>query len=177
MSENPAIKALDGETEQAWAALVAYCELGPGRTYPKTAEALEHPRSYVSQLQKWGKKWNWKERAGQWDTAELAEQRARRVSLREAGYAPFYARAPENAKIVNQLAKGEPVGTEGKPSVQLQAAIHALAQAGMVPPKRTELVIAEDDGYDAQREAMSSLTLAKLDAILALVEEPEDETG
>ena len=59
-----------------------------------------------------------------------------------------------------------------KPSVQLQAAIHALAQAGMVPPKRTEVIVDRSDGLDGAREALSGLGLARLEAILALPDDP-----
>lgn len=173
MSDSPEIARLDGETEQAWAALVAYCELGPGRTYPATAEVLKHPPSYASQLKKWAKKWRWRERADRWDSAELEAGRGRRAKEAERARQPYFDHAKEMTSVVLDLARGkhEP---DARPSVQLQAAIHALALAGMVAPKRTELVVEQDDGLGAAREALSGLDLAQLEAILS-IEAPEPE--
>jgi hypothetical protein len=42
----------------------------------------------------------------------------------------------------------------------------------MVPPKRTELIVDQGDGLDAAREALSSASLAQLEAILALPDDP-----
>ena len=62
----------------------------------------------------------------------------------------------------------------GKPSVRLQAAIHALAQVGLVPPKRTELIVDQSDGLDQAREAINAASLAQLEAILALPDDPAE---
>lgn len=171
MSEAPKIKRLDAETEPAWAAFLAWARLGPGRTYPAATAALEHPRSYTRHIKRWAKRHNWRARVDHWDAAELAEARKERVKLRETAYQALYDQAPAAAAAVIALMEGRQ--TPGsKPSVQLQAAIHALAQAGMVPPKRTEVIIDQGDGLDGAREAIGAANLAQLEAILALPDDP-----
>lgn len=176
MPDGPRITRLGGETEPAWAAFLLYAEQGPGRTQAIVAAKVGTGRAAIKRVSGWAKKWRWRERADQWDAAEIEAGRAKRAKFRERAYQTLYDCAEEAAEIVVKLARGDDVGTHGKPSVQLQAAIHALAQAGMVPPKRTELIVEQDDGLGAAREAMSALTLAQLEAILSL-EEPEDGTG
>jgi hypothetical protein len=167
----PRIKRLDAETEPAWAAFLAWAELGPGRTYDAAREALGRPRSYTRHLKRWAKRHNWRARADHWDEAELAEARTGRIKLREQAYQALYDKAGEAAQTIVSLMQGDH-RKGSKPSVQLQAAIHALAQAGMVPPKRTELIVDQGDGLDAAREALSSASLAQLEAILALPDDP-----
>jgi hypothetical protein len=170
-SDVPKIKQLDAETDPAWAAFLAWAELGPGRSYPAAVEALKRRRSYVRQLQKWAVRHNWRARIEHWDQAEIEEARTARIKLREAAYQALYDKAPAAAKAVIALMEGRQ-SPGSKPSVQLQAAIHALAQAGMVPPKRTELIVDQGDGLDGAREAISGASLAQLEAILALPDDP-----
>lgn len=173
MSDAPEIPRLDGESEPAWAAFLAWAALGPGRTYPAAAEALGRPQTYTRQIKRWSKDHRWKSRITAWDQAEIEAGRAKRAAAREAALRILADGAAEAAQIVRALAVGEH-SPGSKPSVQLQAAIHVLAQAGLVPPKRTELVIDEADPLDPYREAMGDLTRAQLLAILAL---PDDSAG
>lgn len=173
MADDSRIKRLDGETEQAWAAFLAYAKLGPGRTYPRALEALGMARSSTSQLKKYAKRHNWRARVSQWDQLEIAEERASRIKSRDKAAKKFHDAAPAAADRIIKLGQG--LHAPGaKPSVQLQADIHILAQAGMVPPKRTELIVDQSDGLDQAREAISAMSLAQLEAILALPDDPAE---
>ncbi len=173
MSDAPKIKRLDAETEPAWAAFLAWAALGPGRTYDAARETLGRLPSYTRKLKSWAKRHNWRARADQWDQLEIAEGRAARVKSRERASQKFYDAASDASDAVIELIGGKEL-PGSKPSVRLQAAIHALAQVGLVPPKRTELIVDQSDGLDTAREAIDSLGLAQLLAILALPDDPAE---
>jgi hypothetical protein len=80
------------ETAKAAAAFHAYCELGPTRSLEKVCERVQNEtgkRPRLASLKEWSSKYNWVERAKQYDEeqreheARLKEQEAKRRIARE----------------------------------------------------------------------------------------------
>jgi hypothetical protein len=120
-------------------------------------------------LYKWCAAADWQERASEYDAIELEAALEGRAAQRRLAQQILYDGAPEAARTVIRLSRGEKIEGE-KASVTLQAAIHALAQAGLVPPKRTELTVQDGPNLSREADAMRKLDL---ETIRRLVRPPD----
>lgn len=69
--------AQPGESDKAFAAFVAYRDMGPDRAIRKVVKELGQKERYVSVLNKWSSAWGWVTRARAWDAhVDRAERQA-----------------------------------------------------------------------------------------------------
>lgn len=68
-----------GETHKAYAAFVIYRDLGPERTYRKVAEALQKSEPLIA---RWAVRFNWKNRAAEYDDYNDQALQRERLKLR-----------------------------------------------------------------------------------------------
>lgn len=99
----------DGESAAAFAAFVAYRDLGPARSVTKMARQLEKSRSLLG---RWSRKYAWVMRAAAYDREFVAEQqRARRdIAHRHAKLAQaFLGKAVARLQVLDprELTPGE----------------------------------------------------------------------
>src|SRR4051794_38120855 len=62
------------EGELAYAAFLAYRDLGPGRTHEATRICLGKRPGYIKLLERWSARRDWRWRAGAWDAHLQAER-------------------------------------------------------------------------------------------------------
>ena len=62
------------EGEQAYAAFLAYRDLGPWRTHDATRERLGKRPGYLKPIERWSAHWEWRHRACAWDAHLQAER-------------------------------------------------------------------------------------------------------
>lgn len=65
-----------GESSKAYETFCMYRDLGIGRQYTKTAEAL---KKNVSLINRWARRYEWKKRADAWDKSVMEEARERAI--------------------------------------------------------------------------------------------------
>jgi hypothetical protein len=177
------------EPAKAYELLCKYLEMGPDRSYRKLADKLkeddtkEYPK--VAQIKRYGRAWDWVERAGVYDSDQLLEEMKERPRIRERVRQKFYARAPEAVKILLDLMRGvmplgdtdpvynkhgDVVGERARvpPTVRAAQAQHVLAMVGLVVPARVELTGAEGEELRLQaRQALGGLPEPVLRALLS----------
>lgn len=163
--------------------------MGPDRSYRKLADKLKEGDSKgvtgVAQIGRYGRAWDWVERAGVYDSDQLLEEMKERPRIRERVRQKFYEAAPEAIRILLDLMRGtmdlgdtddvfnkhgEVVGKRARvpPSVRAAQAQHALAMIGLVVPARVELTGAEGDELRLQaRQALGGLPEPVLRALLS----------
>ena len=95
------------ETSKAYAAFMAYCGLGPGRSLAKLADLHGKNKSYVHQLQRWSSAYNWVERAKAYDKAQLEKESKaayeRRVKEEEERQAAIKEMRERQARTAREL--------------------------------------------------------------------------
>ncbi len=104
-----AVGRLPGESAKAWAAFVAYRDLGPSRTLDAAGWQLHgaqtgRKRGATGRIRSWAKKWRWRERAAAWDahTDVIRRQAAtKRIIAEIENHAPFISLAL--AKLVERI--------------------------------------------------------------------------
>ena len=62
------------EGEEAYAAFLAYRDLGPGRTHEATRKRLGKRPGYLKPIERWSALRDWRRRAGAWDAHLQAER-------------------------------------------------------------------------------------------------------
>lgn len=163
-----------GETSRAFRAFLAYLELGPERSYVGVARALEHPDSYKHQVGRWRDKYNWEERVGAYEAEILERSIGDRSSALQKARQILVNGAQKAATQLVAIAGGEL--PEKHAATQVQACLHVLELAGIVKPKRLEIIDGKTDKAlkDARREA-SKMSGPMLDAVRAIL--ATDSTG
>jgi len=85
------------EGERAYAAFLAYRDLGPGRTHEATRQRLGKSPGYLKPIERWSASWDWRRRAGAWEdhlqserdkvaAEEAAKWERRRLQALEEGW-------------------------------------------------------------------------------------------
>lgn len=95
-----ALARLPGESNKAHAALLAYAELGPGRSLAKLAQEWGKSGSYVGQLERWSAQHHWQDRVAAYD-AHLARERLRAAA--EAHKRAIEAHQERYNKVAKEL--------------------------------------------------------------------------
>ena len=117
-----------GESSKAYEAFCMYRDLGIGRQYTKTAEAL---KKNVSLINRWARRYEWKERADAWDKSVMEEGRKQ-------------AAIEYKDMIMRQIQIGRMLQTKAANTIQSRdlekASIHSL-------------IIAIEKGADLERTA------------------------
>lgn len=177
------------EPAKAYELLCKYLEMGHGRSYRKLAEKLKEDDDKlitgVAQIGRYGRAWDWPERAGAYDSDQLLEEMKERPRVRERVRQGFYEAAPDAVKILLDLMRGtmdlgdtdpvfnkhgEIVGERARvpPTVRAAQAQHVLAMVGLVVPARVELTGTEGDELRLQaRQALGGLPEPVLRALLS----------
>jgi hypothetical protein len=94
-----------GEGEEAHGALMAYLELGAGRSDEKAALAVQRDRQLI---RRWRRRWNWQERAAEWDRHFLSAYTAgaeKAVKRRGRDWGGRFGRSDEQAWEFSQALK------------------------------------------------------------------------
>lgn len=171
--------------------------MGPDRSYRKLADKLQaddtrkHPK--VAQIKRYGRAWDWVERAGAYDSDQLLEEMKERPRIRERVRQRFYKAAPEAVKILLDLMRGtmdlgdtdpvfnkhgDIVGERARvpPTVRAAQAQHVLAMVGLVVPARVELTGVEGDELRLQaRQALGGLPEPALRILLSELMEADSD--
>ena len=192
---------LPDETPRAYERFLRYCDMGTDRNQRGLYQALRDEGERVSygQITQWSSRHRWVERSADYQRrlqdAWMAAAEDQRAQIRsEIMQAAMSAAHTVRALVEGSCSDGEQiprldrhgqivVGPDGEPvtrpavspSVRLQAAKDALERAGVVPPRRYELEIGQKDGAEAEaRTALGQLSVEQLEAIQAIVGEPQD---
>lgn len=134
---------LEGETNGAYAAFLAYIELGQRRTLSATHAKISKPgasKRGVGSCGKWSRAHNWKQRAAAFDSHELRERVDAWQETRDRARQVFIDEAVEAAHRLVRVARGDegldPM-TGGRE--QLSALKDILDRAGLAAPKETKV--------------------------------------
>jgi hypothetical protein len=118
---------LPTESAKAYAAFVAYCELGTQRSLEKTRQKLgKESAGYVRTLDRWSSQYHWQERARQYDAALLQERAEILRQQRREEIERLRTTSQADANSLRTLARG--LGT------RLGASIGQL-EAGAIEPQ------------------------------------------
>jgi hypothetical protein len=138
------------ETIKAQEAYYHYLALGPDRSFPKLAEVLGHPPTYIRNLQRWSALYDWVARAKAHDAEELqkmleAKDRKRREEIEKmnARHAKIGVTQQTAAiKQIEQLIEAKAFGSLA--AVQLlKLSIDVERVARELPDARIELTGAD----------------------------------
>jgi hypothetical protein len=115
---------MPGETHRAYQAFLTYRDLGPERRYRKVAEALQKSEPLIA---RWAVRYNWRNRAADWDEyndKEMQRQlRSRRIRARKRALDIADKLDEKLAEAVASLQITRTIkGIDGKPDV-VEAAI------------------------------------------------------
>jgi len=189
---------LPGEPRTAYLRFRAYLNLGPGRSFPELAKALNKKPSYRSTIAEWSRRWGWVDRCSAWDDHQLATAMEGREQALEQARQRAFDQLGDHLQLLEGIARGiMPPGDQevlldrqGRP---LEATIrHADGTEEKVPITRPVirpttrrsalitligfggLVVAKrselkiDGADEMRRRALQAAALLDLDAIKAL---------
>jgi hypothetical protein len=97
---------LPTESAKAYAAFVAYCEMGSQRSLEKLCQKWGKNGAYVGQLERWSSQHRWQERVRQYDAAVLEEHNAALRAKRNQEIERLRQDALLDAKTLRQLGRG-----------------------------------------------------------------------
>ena len=177
---NPPEK-LPGESATGYSAFIRWLDYPPPR--PTLAAFSRELGRSASLISRWGRDWEWKDRADAMDRARLEAAMGKREEQRETVRQQLLDSAFEHVGILRDIANGimdegdqvplldrhgQVVGTRPAvpPATRAAAARAVLELAGITPPKRVELTGA--DGAELRlraRAALSDLTGEQLAAL------------
>lgn len=122
---------LPKETGKAYAAFVAYLELGTGRSIAAAAESRGTKRTNIAHWQRWSSRYHWVERARAFDSDQLQDRIAGRKLTQETGRQLAIDDAQDMLRELRDLSRGHmapgqhkvKTNRDGKPiMVQLRGA-------------------------------------------------------
>ncbi len=148
------------EGEQAYAAFLAYRDLGPGRTHEEARKSLGRRPGDLKPIERWSALRDWRSRACAWDAhlqaerdkvavEEVAKWERRRLQALEEGWQTCRALRARLAQML-AISPETPVVTPLEPDGETQVAIpeaiapseEARATAGRVPSRGNDLAVA-----------------------------------
>ncbi len=94
------------ETVKAYAAFVTYLELGKARSIAKAFESVGGTSGQHRHWEGWSSKYNWKERADQYDSDHLEDKIRGRAAQREKVRQPTIDDAPDMLLELRELSQG-----------------------------------------------------------------------
>jgi hypothetical protein len=163
----------DDESSKAFAAFVAYLELGPERSIDKAAQqsGIKTSSTRARWWLEWSRRFDWVARARAFDAHEFAERIAARDQVREEVRQMFIDGAKRAAKrILDLIDFDDPERPSAGAKVSLEAAAKALVAAGVDAPKKVE--VSGPDGrpmeLDVRRMLADAIDKIGLDPELAM---------
>lgn len=151
---------LPSETAKAWGAFQAFLALGPMRTHAKLARLRTTATPGVSSEKVWAVKHDWEHRAAAYDHEIIAQAIKHEAKARKANLAKIHSEAQRSIETLIEI-RDDP---EAPPQTRVQAADRILQLAGYVPPKRVEVTRYDGGKLGEQKQALSELTAAQLEA-------------
>lgn len=95
----------DKESAKAYAAFLAYCDMGSGRSLRKMVEKYNKSTSYVRQLARWSIDHDWQRRVKEYDSEQAAERNEARRKRREEMEDRHARESQEEQEIARKLIK------------------------------------------------------------------------
>ena len=122
----------DTESARAYAAFVAYCELGAGRSLDKARQKIGKTAAYTRQLEKWSATHDWQARVRVYDAAVVAERADATDAARRAAVEEFRKEIIEDQAALRALWRSAANKVAKRLSGLDENAIEAQQLAGLL---------------------------------------------
>ncbi len=145
-------KCPDNESAKASAARVIYLELGMERSLSQVTKILGKPPTYIVQLEKWSRRYEWIKSAKAWDETYWKKEMAKRRKAIQKRQDELDERQAKNAEAMFQMATGNLVEHAKNKSLYAKDAVTLWKEAATLQrlavgaaTQRTEMELSASD--------------------------------